>query len=124
MWRKISARESNEFIRKNNLVSYFQTNMQDWKRFFTYGRNTFGFPKIQTERMPHSDHFMAYKSRNGTVLYVSQPYQSPNGIENELKEWAQRRGLAVEIYNSEYSWYNPGETCLIILHLPGITVEV
>lgn len=113
-----------KFIAQNHIVRYFVTSEQDWARFFKFGRDTFGFPHIVTERMPFSDHSSAFKTKSNTVCYVSQPYENAKKINPMLNKWAADRGLAVDIYEAEHSWYYPGCTCLIVLHLPDSRFEV
>ncbi len=66
-------------------------------------------------RPPYNDHAMQFKDVYGNLYYTYHPYKTTEDIEDDVLMWARRNDIKAEIFNPELSWYNPGETCLIIL---------
>ena len=111
------------FVEANGFTRYCQPGRQAYHKFLTTGRNTGGYTQINYELPPAFDHGRAFKNtRTGVVCVVSQPYNYLHTVAEECKLWAKERGIAVDLYDSDKSWYYPGSTCLIIWHLSEVPV--
>lgn len=65
---------------------------------------------------PYTDHARLFRStKTGNVWFVSQPYDRAHEIREEVTAWAEERDLHADVYDTEHSWYYPGETCLIVI---------
>ncbi len=67
------------------------------------------------------DHEHAFKTKDGNVILLSQPY-SDRGQEDYAKAFAETYGLNYDFIN-EYSWYHRGKTKLIIFWLKGVELK-
>ena len=92
---------------------YTLENPNDVIRYLQCGGHGYHF---NPERPPHTDHARLFKnSRSGNVWFVSQPYDRAHEIREEVTAWAEERDLHADVYDTEHSWYYPGETCLIVI---------
>ena len=70
----------------------------------------------QRENVPYLDHALLYKNPKTQItclVYIT--YYDPEDIQDEVKKWAESKGLKAEIYKE--SWYNE-MTCTVIISLP------
>lgn len=115
----------NLFVKANGFNRWTQPGSQDYKRFLTNGRDTTGFPHISKECPPFMDHARAFKNtETGIVCMVYQPYEPVDNVREAVKDWVIGGGLEAEVYDPEYSWYYPGHTCLVVIHLPGVEIKL
>lgn len=113
------------FVEVNGFTRYTQPGDQDWKRFLKHGRDTYGFPHLITECPPEMDHARAFKNTlTNTICLTYQPYNDTDDTRSVAVRWATSRGLEVEVYDPSFSWYYPRSTCLVIIHLPGVTISL
>lgn len=111
------------FVAANGFTRYSRVGAQDWGRFLRYGRDMFGYPHIVTECPPYMDHERTFKNtRTGTVCLTYQPYE--HAVGSEIIAWAKERGLVAEIHAPLHSWYYPGWTSLVVIHLPGVEIKL
>ena len=45
-------------------------------------------------------------------------------IQEKVETWAEKNGLEAEVYDAAHSWYYPGRTCFIVIHLPRVSILV
>lgn len=113
------------FITANGFTKFAFESNQDYKRFLQTGGNMHIYPHVTTETPPYSDHMRAFKNTNtGVICIISQPYCSAEYVTAECSEWADKRGISADIYSSEYSWYYPGHTCVIVWRLPDVEIKL
>ena len=69
---------------------------------------------------PYVDHTQFFKnSMTGVCCLTYNPYKNADVIRDEVVQWAVANGLGAEVYSSEHSWYYPGHTSFVVIHLPG-----
>ncbi len=66
--------------------------------------------------IPRKDHARGYNSYNGYIL-VSQPYSLSDKDIKEIKEWAIKKGVDVEIFSPAFSWHYCDHTFLVIARI-------
>lgn len=115
-----------EFLKQNDIAKFMHvSNSKDWKKFLETGRkNIAPLGEADKCKMPYTDHARAFKTTTGKVCFISQPYKEVEIIRTELKTWAEERQLEVDIYDASHSWYSPGETIVIVLHLPEVSIII
>lgn len=128
-YRKKNPRYDNikSFIEKNGFNKCLPTSKQDFVRFFTTGRDTFGTKGDENQTiLPYSDHELAFKNtKTNTICFVSMPYGDFQGINVMVQRTAKMLGLEAEVYTKEKSWYLYSDANLLIVwHLPGVIIEV
>lgn len=122
---KFDIYKLDDFIKLNGFTRYSLPGDQDFKRYLATGRSMRGYPHIIGESPPYVDHSRCFKNtKTGTTCLTYQPYEDPIKIETKIKQWAHEWELQTEIYEASYSWYYPGRTCLVILHLPGASIII
>lgn len=72
---------------------------------------------------PHIDHARFYRGPSPAVL-VYHPYFKAEEIRPEVEAWARGNGLIAGVYDSGKSWYNPGNTCLVVVTADQFWVAV
>ncbi len=83
--------------------------------------SSYGFV-MEQENIPHLDHAIIYKNPSSKVCcLVYIPYNDADDIREEVKQWAEGKGLKAKVY--ENSWYND-ETCLVIVSLPSVDIAL
>lgn len=71
--------------------------------------------------VPYIDHGIIYKDPDDkTCCLVYLPYQDDDAIRGEVTKWAKSEGLKATLYPK--SWY--ATTCLVIVTLPDVDIEV
>lgn len=106
----------NKFLQENNIVSYSRhPQMVSWEFFLTKGKDV-GLVHFNEGLPPRDDHGYAFKNDKQEVFYIYQPYFSVNEIENEVKSWAKNLNLECLILDKRHSWYNKGNTCLVVIY--------
>ena len=71
---------------------------------------------VKGESVPYLDHALLYKNPKAQITcLVYIPYYDPEDIQDEVKKWAESKGLKAEIYKE--IWYNE-MTCTVIISLP------
>lgn len=137
MWYKLSESKiqrfhagkffNSEMFRAFTVVNRFNRYSfpgdQDYARYLKTGRSLCGYPHVFTSVPPYMDHARSFKNTaSGVICLAYQPYRMPSEIEMEVNNWADKRGLIADIYDKRFSWYYPGGTCLVIIHLPGTSI--
>lgn len=80
------------------------------------GRSTVGFPKHFENIPPYFDHATFFKSTNPLKIWlVYHPYREIEDIRNEIEKWGAKENLSVSFFASEYSWYNKGNTSMVVI---------
>ena len=113
------------FIEKNEFVRVCQCGHQkNMRRFLETGRSNFCSKTVEVLPMPIGyDHpYLFSQRRGGYKCIVSQPYIGVEVLKRELPAWAEKCGLAVEVYETGRSFYSPGNTSMYIFHLPEFKV--
>lgn len=109
--------EANHFDRFASFSHYYDVHKVLTNGGF-YGRLVF-----EIEKPPFHDHLVYFKdSKHKITCLTYSPYQEASEIEDEVKQWAEEKGMAAEVYDSSKSWYYPNHTCFVVLHLKGTTV--
>lgn len=104
-----------EWASKNGITKYCNNRNENVPKFLVTGRTTVGYPNSKTNEPPFMDHIAFYKNtETNQVWLTSQPYRSRAEIEQEVRAWAERHNIDVQIYDTDKSWYYPNNTCLII----------
>jgi len=76
-------------------------------------------------RPPHIDHPKLFKNTStGLCCLTYNPYKNADRIRSEIELWASAHRLEAEVYDSSHSWYYPGHTCFVVIHLPGDIVFI
>ena len=74
-------------------------------------------------RPPYIDHARYFKNtKTGTCCLTFNPYQTVEAIREEVDYWCFKNGLVAEY--SAQSWYYPGSTCFVVIHLPEKKVHI
>ena len=110
-----------KFIGDNQIVSYrrdigFGTTVL---RFFQNGGRSCGKTYLQMKEIyghPFIDHAMFYKTKEGKVIFTSQPCAKKEYI---LKQFYALfpSDFKIDVYDTEDSWYRPGEVTLFTIQL-------
>lgn len=76
------------------------------------------------EYIPHKDHLTVFRTR-GTkrIVCVFHPYLWGEQEDNDLQEWANTRDLVYVVFPPEFSFYNPGNTYMVLIMSPVTYVE-
>lgn len=117
-----------KFVKENNIYSgslgYCYN--REIKSTLTTGRGNW----VENQRdntPPCYDHGGYYKTKDGKVFLVYQPYGDPNGIDKyrqAIESWAAERGIQAKVYGYDYGWYNSSSYLVIMgLNLSNIKVE-
>ena len=110
--------EQNSFVREGKYPI-----SKSIKRFLETGRRTHPSNASEIDKPPYLDHARVFSQRKGGFrCIVSQPYRTPSDIKNGLQNWADSCDLIVDLYGTSNSFYNPGGTCIFIIHLPGVKI--
>ena len=72
---------------------------------------------------PFIDHYMFFKTADGRVLFTSQPYADKEYIADQFKSLFSNE-FKIRIYNTNESWYYPGETTLFVITLNEATGQI
>lgn len=114
----------NKFLKENNIVSFSRyPKMVSWEFFLTKGKGV-GSKHYNEGQPPKNDHGYAFKNDKQEVFYVYQPYFSVNEIEKEVESWAKKLDLGYLILDKDYSWYNKGNTCLVVIYSKHTTKPI
>jgi len=85
------------------------------------------------KRRPSMDHAVIFRNPvTGVNMLVFHPYINPHlsvsdalqEIKAGLQEWAEKRGLKVEVYDPSFSWYYPGQTALVVISRQNYQIQV
>lgn len=113
-----------KFLKENKIVSYSRhPQMVSWEFFLTKGKDV-GLRHYNEGEPPRNDHGYAFKNENQEVFYVYQPYFTVSEIEDEVKSWAKKLNLEYLIFDKEHSWYNKGNTCLVVIYSKHTTKPI
>ncbi len=118
-----------EFIEKNNIYSgsLGYCYHKEIKSTLTTGRGKFIHGSVVDNTPPCYDHGGYYKTKDGQIFLVYQPYGDPNDIEVyriEIERWATKQGIQAKVFGFEYGWYN--SSCYLVvmgLDLSNLKVE-
>jgi len=118
-----------KFVQDNNIYSgslgyYYH---HEIKSTLTTGRGKFIHGSITSNTPPSYDHGGYYKTKDGQIFLVYQPYGDPKDIEAyraEIEQWATDRGIQAKVFGFDYGWYN--NSCYLVvmgLDLSNLKVE-
>jgi len=80
----------------------------------------YGMSSYISDDPPYLDHKQYFKnSSTGLCCLTYNPYQYADEIRAEVEQWALANGLEAEVYDAAHSWYYPGNTCFVVIHIPG-----
>ena len=114
----------NDFLKKNNIISFRRKpKMVSWEFFLTKGKDV-GLKHYNEGEPPKNDHGYSFKNEKQEAFYIYQPYFSPNEIEEEVKNWANKLNLGYKILDKDKSWYNKGYTCLVLIYSKHTTMPL
>ena len=110
-----------KFIIDNEIVAYrkdigYGTTVI---RFFQNGGRACGNKVLQMEGLfghPFVDHYMFFKTKNGEVIFTSQPYAEKNYIIERFNAMFSDE-FELKIYDAKESWYYPGSVTLFSIKL-------
>ena len=119
------------FIKRNKfnqqITNVIGRNPRSWSRFVETGLPNFFSPKGDDGSIPKVDHGSMYREKEtGKIAIVFHPYSTIDNLHDSLDKWCRDRNLRLAIYDQRFSWYSPGQTCLVIISSfshPEITVE-
>lgn len=104
-----------EWISDKAVTRYCYNRNEDVPKFLVTARTTVGYPNSKSNEPPFMDHIAFCKNtKTNQVWLTSQPYHSKIDVEKEVRMWAEKYGVDYEIYDTNASWYYPGNTCLIV----------
>lgn len=105
-----------KFLQDNNIVSFSYCPIYvSWDYYLKYGKDI-GSKKYNEGLPPYHDHAYALKTITKEIYYVYQPYFNADDIRAEIQTWTEKVGINCKVYDSEFSWYNKNNTCLVILY--------
>ena len=111
----------NDFLKNNHIISFRKKPlMVSWEFFLTKGKDV-GLKHYNEGIPPKNDHGYGFKNEKHEVFYIYQPYFAPNEIEDEVKNWANKLNLGYKILDKDKSWYNKGQTCLVLIYSKNAT---
>lgn len=110
-----------KFIDENEIVAFKKDIIWGTTvyRFFENGEKSYGNTTLLMQEIyghPFVDHWMFFKTKNGEVIFTSQPYTSNKYIYEKFNELFDDR-FELTIYDTKESWYNPGLTILFTIKL-------
>lgn len=110
-----------KFLKDNEIVSYrkdinFGTTVL---RFFQNGGRSCGKEVLQMKNLYGSivDHYMFYKTKNGDVIFTSQPYYISKEEINSIFKESFESEFELVVFDTNLSWYSPGEATLFVIKL-------
>lgn len=73
------------------------------------------------DKFEYEDHSFIFKKRDGTRLFVFQPYATEEMLNKaDLHGWCKTRGLKVKEISSEKSWHYPSATILVVIEIDDL----
>ena len=114
-----------DFVRANKFNMATFSSPIDYAKLLKDGRFPKSYSCLEWNSPPYIDHARIFKStKTGVMCLTYQPYKE--AVENRfnIEQWANDNGLKAEIHGSECSWYYPGETLLIVVHLRDIEISL
>ncbi len=114
-----------KFIIENDIVSFRKSKTYtSFKRFLETGRDAGKYPVNDMLEYPYKDHDYYFKTKHGKVIYISQPYSDYESTKKEYDNFSNNLDIKCVVYDSNFSWYSPGHSLLVIVTLNDINVKV
>jgi hypothetical protein len=116
-WSKEENKLYKKWIGDHEIIK--ETQYPEWLQLSSYFDNRINrYKYVISDLPPYNDHAYLYKDIDDKRYYVYQPYIDNTDSENdEISDWAEQRGLHVEILPNNKSWHLKGRTIVVILTL-------
>ena len=113
------------FVRANGFDMTTFSWPKDYAKLLRDGRFPHHYRNIEQNMPPYLDHARIFKNTDtGLMCITYQPYKEACENISTIEQWATNNGLKADVYSPARSWYYPGATCLVVIHLPEVNIKL